>query len=413
MSELSELRRAALSIFSSALESVDAIGALRRSVKLQDARLKILDSTFDLHSTPHIYAIAIGKAARAMAYALEEVLGERIISAVVSAPAETTARPLSSRWQIFTGGHPLPNQESLNAARRAFELLDEANREDALIIFLVSGGGSAMIEWPRDLSVTLDDLCQTNRVLVSCGADISEVNSIRRALSSVKGGGLARRASRAAQVTLIVSDVNTGREFDVASGPSIQQPSETFNPAIVVEKYKLQSRLPSTILDALKNFSHDENSSQQTVAPRKHYVLLNNADALDAAAKTARAQGFVVEKAEEIIEQPVAEGAAALVSRLNDLYLREGGNGRGVCLISGGEFACPVRGSGLGGHVLHVTLRLARFDPCCDHTPGRGLCPWASADPPRSLRPYCSLRHAASPQQHRAIDERNRKPLHT
>src|SRR5207248_4110180 len=114
---------------------------------------------------------------------------------------------LSSRWQRFEGGHPEPNDQSLATASAAFDLLDRANEVRAVVIFLISGGGSAMIEWPISDDVSLADLRAANKVLVNCGALIAEINSVRRAFSAVKGGRLAARAPNCDQVTLIISDV--------------------------------------------------------------------------------------------------------------------------------------------------------------------------------------------------------------
>ena len=375
MPDLEELRRHAREIFGDVLEAVDAERAVLGAVGVEAARLRVCDAEFDLRAS-NVYSVALGKAAAAMASALDERLGERLVGGVISSPPSNFR--LSRRWLAFDGGHPLPNESSVEAARAAFGLLREADDPSALVIFLVSGGGSAMLEWPRDPRVTLEDLRAANRRLVSCGAGIEEINSVRRALSAVKGGGLSRLAPRAAQVTLIVSDVAAGRDYDVASGPTLAPPADAPDPREVVERHGLASKLPASILQALEAFgeegrqaaraasSNDLPRAAPVEAPaegtpstpaRRHYVLLDNARACAAAVESARARGFAVETAQDISEQPVGEGAAALVSRLAELQSREGV--RGVCLVSGGEFACPVRGAGLGGRSSETALRCA------------------------------------------------------
>ena len=136
---------------------------------------------------------------------------------------------LSEKWRVFAGGHPLPNEASLAAARSCLDLRGEADDEEAIIIFLISGGGSAMLELPSDDSISLEDLRRANRVLVACGASIAEINKIRRALSRVKGGGLAAMFSRAAQISLIISDVEPGDEKSVASGLTFEGETIDFN----------------------------------------------------------------------------------------------------------------------------------------------------------------------------------------
>lgn len=360
-----ELRRAARSIFDAALAHSDARLAVQRALHFTGGRLKIFDDEFDLRAQPlAIYSIAVGKAGGAMASALDEVLGERLAGGVVSAPPLNIPLgvQLSRRWQTFAGGHPLPNEASLEAARAAFDLLQEADAQPcALVIFLVSGGGSAMIEWPRDESITLAELQAANRALVSCGADINEINSVRRALSSVKGGGLSARARRATQISLIISDTNPDEPFNVASGPTYAfSPSSPapLDPSEIIKRYQLASTLPASILRAVRQSSVQPAASIDAPLVR-HHVLLDNERAVEHAAQTASALGFASEVARDLSEGSVEAGAASLVSRLFALRRREGMNGRPVCLISGGEFSCPVRGGGVGGRNAETVLRCA------------------------------------------------------
>ena len=357
-----ELRRAARSIFDATLAHCDARLAVRRALNFTGGRLNIFDDEFALSAEPlAIYSVAIGKAACAMAAALDEVLGDALAGGVVSAPPLNV--PLSERWQTFAGGHPLPNEASLAAARAAFALLREADAQTrALVIFLVSGGGSAMLEWPRDEAITLAELQATNSALVSCGACINEINSVRRALSSVKGGGLSARAGSTAQISLIISDTNADEPFNVASGPTYafsQITHASLDPLEIVKRYRLASTLPATILRALNR--SPAHHAPSTAAPlRRHHVLHDNERALEHAAQTATAQGFACEIARDVSENPVEAGAATLVSRLFDLWRRERvSGGRPVCLISGGEFSCPVRGEGIGGRNSETVLRCA------------------------------------------------------
>ncbi|HEV2704862.1 MAG TPA: DUF4147 domain-containing protein, partial [Pyrinomonadaceae bacterium] len=358
MSSTDELRGAARAVFDETLAAIDAGQAVHRAVRLAGSRLTIVDADFNLDARK-VYAVGCGKAAAAMAAALGESLGSRLTAGIISAPHG--GRQLDARWRVYAGGHPAPNAESRAAARAAFELLAEADRSEALVIFLISGGGSAMLEWPRDPRLTLDDLRETNRVLVSCGASIAEINCVRRALSAVKGGRLSRLAPRASQATLIISDTSPGRPFDVASGPSIPAPIETDTPAQIVARYELASRLPARVVRALEEACEDEEDVEwmQADASRRHYVLLDNARALEIAASASQARGFMVETAHDIDEQDVAEGARTLVARLFELYGRAGSSSSGVCLVSGGEFSCPVRGEGTGGRNAETALRIA------------------------------------------------------
>ncbi len=240
-----------------------------------------------------------------MALGAEDALGEHLMRGVISAPQFSDS--LSQRWEIFEGGHPLPNEASLEAAEAAFNLLDWANDARGLVVFLVSGGGSAMMEWPISPAVSLDDLRRVNEELIGSGARISEINEVRRAYSAVKGGKLAQRATHARIVTLIVSDTNLDDEANVASGPT----------------------LPTS----------------------PYRVLLGNWTALEAAHQKALELGFKSSIAHDICEQPIQEGCELLLARLSQENTD--------CLISGGEFSCPVRGDGIGGRNLETVLRCA------------------------------------------------------
>ena len=353
-----ELHRTARALFDSGLSAVDARRAIRNVTTLDGPLLRICDATFDI-SARAIFVFAIGKAAPAMAVALSEGLGDKITGGVITGPRLSSGESfVSDRWRVFSGGHPLPNRESLEAGKATFDLLKRANENRGLIIFLISGGGSAMIEWPVDARIGLADLREANRHLVSCGASIAEINSVRRGFSAVKGGKLAALAPNADQVTLIVSDTNRGDEANVASGPTLQPPADRPEPKEVVDRYRLTSSLPAAILAAIRQHEN-EVPLPAAETHRRHYVLLDNQTAVDAAATKARELGFEVQVADDINEQAIDVGCELLVARLDALKERTGGNQKPVCLLSGGEFSCPVTGDGRGGRNLETALRCA------------------------------------------------------
>jgi hydroxypyruvate reductase len=379
MTNLTQLRIAAREIFDETLRAVDPLAALRAVASLNGSTLRIGKISIDVGNRK-IYSIAVGKAARRMAAEIDQLLGDKFSGGVITSnDSGFTATRLSSRWVAFLGGHPEPDESSLAAARASFQLLQRANEERALVIFLVSGGGSAMIEWPVNETISLDDLKAVNRLLVSCGASISEINSVRRAFSAVKGGKLAARAPDCDQITLIVSDVPEGEERNVASGPTVTPPSDAPDPREVIDRYNLRMRLPMAIVQAIENAQPLNSTADAT---REHLVLLSNSDALQAAAKVARQRGFITETVSDIGDQPIEKGCDLLIKRLESLRAKranaprnrlEAGlvpplgtsadskqNASVVCLISGGEFACPVQGSGIGGRNLESALRLSR-----------------------------------------------------
>jgi len=380
MPNLTQLRLAAREIFDETLKAINADAAVRRAVCLTGSQLSVCDATIDIGSRK-IYSVAIGKAAFAMAYGLEQVMGDSLTAGFMSGPTSPVSNEmppgkLSSSWQVCEGGHPLPNQTSLMAANAAFKLLQRANEERALIIFLISGGGSAMIESPIADYIDLADLRVANEALVSCGASISEINAVRRSFSAVKGGRLAARAPNCDLITLIISDVPQGQERNVASGPTLAPLEDAASALEVIDKYDLRSRLPQTILRALETGASSPQSTSTSL--RRHFVLLDNRSALEAAAAAARQRGFTTEIAHDIADQPIAEGCRQLVSRLNTLRTQAGSKHlnetNAACLISGGEFACPVRGKGLGGRNLETSLRLITDQSLSTSAPFVALC---------------------------------------
>ncbi len=360
MLNVTQLRLAAREIFDETLRAVDAGEAVRRTLRLEGSRLTVRDAIFDLGNR-HVYSIAIGKAALPMALALGDVIGERLTRGLVVGPvraplARSTPEACVPPWRWCEGGHPLPNETSLAAAEEAFALLDCANEDRALLIFLVSGGGSAMLEWPIHEDIKLADLRMANEVLVRCGASIGEINSVRRAFSAVKGGRLAARAPNCDQITLMILDVPKGQEWNVASGPTVPPHPDAPDARDVVARYNLRAQLPQSIIQAIDNAESSDVSSD---AAREHFVFLDSGDALEAAAQVARRRGFIAEIASDICDQPIEEGCALLLKTMEALRAKHCASERVVALISGRAFACQVKGDGIGGRNLETALRLA------------------------------------------------------
>ena len=353
-----DLRAAAIDIFQHALRAVDAREAVRCAVTCDGTRVRIVDSEFDFTNRP-IYVVGIGKAALSMSLGLNDVPGLKIQRAVISTSHSTTTPPLPSTYTLFYGGHPLPNQESLNSAECTFDLLGEAKDKDGFVIFLISGGGSAMLEWPISSDITLEDLQEMNHQLITSGATIAEINAVRRAVSAVKNGGLATRLPALSLVTLIVSDTNRGDYAAVASGPTIAK-SDRCDALEVVERFRLNETLPRSVTNAI---SHDRTNN---VASRNSpvYVLLDNSRAVEAARKRASDLGLSTMIAPDIVEQPVSQGVDLLLRRSFESTARPS------CLISGGEFSCRVTGNGRGGRNLETALRSAiKLDEVTRTTP--------------------------------------------
>ncbi|HSE21603.1 MAG TPA: DUF4147 domain-containing protein [Pyrinomonadaceae bacterium] len=347
MDTRSELHALARSIFNSALNAVDARVATHNAIKINQGALSVLDLQL---SSARPYVVAIGKAAVSMAMGVDDAISDHVAEGIVVSPQGSLPATNSlTNWRLLTGGHPLPDQHSLDSARAIFELLARANAERASIIFLISGGGSAMVEMPLDGHISLNDLQKTNQILVTSGASIFEINVVRRAFSAVKGGGLARVVPNAQVITLIISDTNQGDESSVASGPTLAPPVAGPGAMEVVSRYRLEEQLPTSVLNAIASSGHPRHINNSP-----YYVLLQNRTALEAAAQTAGANSFASVIDDEICEQPIQSGCELLLD-----HTARYADGKRVCLISGGEFSCTVRGNGKGGRNLETVLRCA------------------------------------------------------
>lgn len=351
-----ELRAIATDIFQRTLAAIEVEAVMRQALQLSDDTLHAGTTSVNLKQYTRLFVVAIGKASVPMALATESVLGERITGGIVATNALTGAAP--RRLQLFTGGHPLPNQGSLAGAEAALQLLQAANDEQTLVLFLISGGGSALFEKPIDDAITLADLQAINRVLVGCGAVINEMNVVRRFLSAVKGGRLAEAAANARQVSLYISDVNSDDLSTVSSGLTLPSTATRADFDDIVAKYDLREQFPPRVAALLAGDALPEMPLAVASKLRSHHLLLDNRVALRRAQQIAEASHHcIVEVAEDLVEGDVEDMAATHLARLHSLRVAH--PGKPVCLLSGGEVICPVRGNGQGGRNQEFVLRAA------------------------------------------------------
>ncbi len=354
MNSGADLRSIARDIFDRTLAAIDVETVVADRLRLDGERLKIDDEVCDLSDFRRLIVLSIGKAGVAMARAAEKLLGDRITDGLVVTNAVTGEAPAG--LPVMIGGHPLPNAASILAARRALDLLRRNDEADSLVLFLISGGGSAIFEAPVDESLTLEDLQAVNRALVECGAVISEMNVIRRHLSAVKGGRLAEAAPRSRQISLIISDVNSNDLTTVASGPTLPDASTLEDFRRLIDRHHLLDKFPPAVvrlIESLPPMPRPTGTSQ-----RSHHLLMDNRRALLEASRIAEENhGLHVTIADDLVEEDVEEMAREHIRRIR--ALSDEHPDRTVCLLSGGEAICPVRGSGRGGRNQEFVLRAA------------------------------------------------------
>lgn len=350
------LREEAIRLFTETLKEISVDKVVRENIQLSDTTVRIGSSEFDLTAFDNLLMVAIGKASIPMAEVALQVLGQRITAGLVASNELATSGLLAfPSVRAFQGGHPLPNSDSRDSANAAINLLRKYDSNRTLILFLISGGGSALFETPIDESISLDDLREVNRVLVGCGAVIGEMNIVRRFLSKVKGGKLAAAAPNSHQVSLYISDVNSDDLSSISSGPSCAGKATRKDFLEIVDRFRLKERFPSSVVSLIQ----DESGLPEMpagVAMSSHYLLMDNRVALARAASLIP-EGCVAEIAEELVEGDVEEMARVHLQRLR--FLAESNPGKLVCLLSGGEVICPVRGDGLGGRNQEFVLRAA------------------------------------------------------
>jgi hydroxypyruvate reductase len=340
------LRRQALSIFRAALAAADPVDAVVRRLRGRDfSRFR------------HIYVIGAGKAGASMARAAERVLGRRITAGLVNVKYGSTAK--LRRIELNPCGHPLPDEAGVAGAARIAGIAAQAGPGD-LVLCLISGGGSALLPLPAD-PITLAEKQATTRLLLACGATIHEINTLRKHLSRIKGGQLARLAAPAMVESLLLSDV-IGDDLDViGSGPTAPDASTFARALAILEKFGLVERVPASVRQRLQQGARGE--LPETPKPGdplfrnvRNILVGNNRQALDAAARRARALGF-----RTLVLSSEIQGETREIARMHAAIAREiVATSRPVkapaCIVTGGETTVTLHGDGLGGRNQEFVL---------------------------------------------------------
>ncbi|MCC7174926.1 MAG: glycerate kinase [Bryobacterales bacterium] len=355
-----KLRREALRIFRAALHASDPVSAVNRRVRVTGSVLVAGNRKYPLDSFRRIFLTGAGKASAAMALAMERMLGRRITDGWVNVKYHHLAKV--RRVRLHECGHPVPDEAGVEGAGRIARMMREAGPQD-LVIYLGSGGGSALMPAPAP-PVTLEEKQAVTRLLLASGANIHEVNAVRKHISLLKGGQLARLAQPATVLALLLSDV-IGDDLDViGSGPTAPDASTFGSARAVLEKYGLLGRAPRAVIHRIEAGLRGEipetpKQGEKLFETVQNLVVGSNALAVEAAAAEARRLGF-----RPLVLSTLIEGETREVARVHAAIAREVLlSGRPakppVCLISGGETTVTLRGSGLGGRNQEFVLAAA------------------------------------------------------
>jgi len=334
-------------IFFSAVDYANPEKLVRENISIVDGHI-IVES--ELNFKPEkVYMFAFGKAACGMAKGLLSVCP--VDRGVV---ASNTIEEFPRNIDVIKAGHPLPDVGSLRAAEAMLTLAAEAD-EETLCIFLVSGGGSAILCSPA-FGITLEEKVKTFDLLIKSGADIEEINAVRRHISDVKGGRLAEAAAPAKCVTLAVSDVLSGAPNAIASGPTYPDSSTWANAAEVVERYRLMDKLPLKVAEVLKD--GEAGRLPETLMARGadyHYITIgSNLEGMHMSAEKAAELGYKVRVLGQL-DCDVTDAAEMASSIVNETLFFESLD-QPVCMIFGGEVTVDVKGSGKGGRCQQFAL---------------------------------------------------------
>jgi glycerate 2-kinase len=358
---MNSTRHHALQIFRAALHAADPESAVLKHISFDGRVFKAGRKRYPLTAFDRIHVIGAGKAGAAMARALEKVLGRRIAGGCINvpdgAPLENTrgARPRSI--ELHPCGHPIPDERGVEGARRILDIARAAGPRD-LLICVVSGGASALLPAPAP-PLTLIEKQTITRQLLASGAAIHEMNAVRKHLSLIKGGQLARLAYPAAVMSLLLSDVVGDDPGVIGSGPTVADPSTCAEAVRILQKYAIG--VPT---DAL----HETPKPGDPSLARAHQVLVgSNRQAIDAAARCARELGYHTAVLSTSIQGETREIASMHAAIAREILSSGQPLRRPACLLSGGETTVTVRGKGLGGRnqefVLAAILALEGTGP--------------------------------------------------
>jgi len=353
-SQFRQMREIVREIFRYALAEASIPNAFARHVHCERGVLRVCEDLYELQSYSRVLVISIGKAGHTMVEALAQQVGESSLEGIVASSVEPSAQVRGFRY--FRGGHPTPNSESIRAANAILKALD-AQTAASLVIFLISGGGSSIVEKPIDDEISLDDLIATYGTLVHSGAPIAEINTIRKHLSSIKGGRLAGAAFPAQQVSLLISDVPDTTPDALASGPTMPDSTSVEDCYRIADTHGLLPQLPHSTRELFERRALEETpkSDDQAFYRSRWWTLLSNQTALEHASAAAERAGFAVHMDNSCDDWDYERAAEYLLKRVRELRK----DSSRVCLISGGEVTVKVINGGTGGRNQQFALACA------------------------------------------------------
>lgn len=357
---IAQLHKHAETIFIAGVKAVDPGVAVRRYLKLEGSTLIVGKKAYDLRSFRSIIVIGAGKASAAMAQPIEKILGDRIKTGTVNVKYGHSF-PLQ-KIQVIEAGHPIPDESGYEGAQKIIQLLRQTTEND-LVICLVSGGGSALLPCPVE-SLALEDKKITTQCLLESGATIQEINVIRKHVSQLKGGRLARIAYPSVLIALILSDVIGDDLESIASGLTVPDQSTYQDCMNIIRKYNIRGKIPTSVIDYIESGARGKieetpKSNDPTFQNIQNIIIGNNRVAVHAAKRKAEKLGYNTFVLSDFIDGEAREAAKAHASIAKSIIEKNHPVPRPACVISGGETTVTIRGKGLGGRNQEFALASA------------------------------------------------------
>ncbi|MFH1524552.1 MAG: glycerate kinase [Chloroflexota bacterium] len=339
-------------ILAAAVNAVEPGKAVGRFVQRDGDTLTVSDRAYDLSAFRRVVLLGIGKAAVSMSAALAEILGNHLSEGlVIKKHAPIILHPPLT---IIQGNHPVPGDDSLLAGKKATELLSTLSPDD-LLFCMISGGGSALMTAPVE-GVTLSDLQALTSDLLACGARIDEINTLRRHLDRVKGGGIAKMANGARIINLVLSDVVGNPLAAIASGPTAPDPTERIEALSILTKYKLEEQTSPSIIHALRTLPEIPKPGDPIFEKVQNVLVGSNLLAAQAALRQAEEEGFHPYLLRTDLQGEARKATHELVNFLRQV--RQTGNPvpAPACIVAGGETTVTLHGDGKGGRNTELAL---------------------------------------------------------
>lgn len=340
-------KKLARQIFQDTLAGIDIPATIQQKLQPSNGAILAGELRVNLREYRDILAISIGKAAVALAEGIDAILAPEFrYRGILAGPSKP--EHLADCWEAIASGHPVPNEGSFRAGRAILQALGKCGRE-TVVIFLLSGGGSSLVELPLDQNISLEDFVKLHHALVTCGAPIEEINAIRKHLSAVKGGRMAATAPEAMKLTFGVTDVPEGQETALASGPTLPDPTTVQDAERIARKFGILEKLPAELRAKFERHEIEETpkAGDRAFANAHFELLLGRHDLFHHAHIAAEAAGFFTVCDNATDGWPVEKAAAHLLEQLDKIACSN--PGRPVALIADGEVSSPVTGNGTGG----------------------------------------------------------------